>query len=376
MSDLLIDESPVLVIPSLAVKIGLNEAMVLQQIHYWAKKKKTAREGFYWVYNSYEAWQEQFPFFSKSTIGRTIRSLEKLDLLITGNFNKLSFDKTKWYRINYNKLDEYKDKDGEKGFKTPLNQDESSNVSNWNDDGVKLTSSVVSERTNNTLDYPKTTTKNNIKDIVELEKTAPNIDHAPLNKNDEMIKEIIEYLNHVTNSKYRYKTASTKKMLNARINEGYTLADFKRVIDVKSSQWLNSDMEKFLRPSTLFNASKFDNYANEKPLKARRNDFKSKRQNDSQKPLKDLTSENERLKPILDYTAIVDAETFHRVLKVFKEKYPNGEGLPEEVKAIEGNERFSKEERQLPKYMQLDFESGKKESRWIVDILTGIEVKI
>lgn len=281
MSELLIDESPVLVIPSLAVKIGLNEAMVLQQIHYWAKKKKTAREGFYWVYNSYEAWQEQFPFFSKSTIGRTIRSLEKLDLLITGNFNKLSFDKTKWYRINYNKLDEYKDKDGEKGFKTPLNQDESSNVSNWNDDGVKLASSVVSERTNNTIDYPKTTTENNIKDNVDLIK----IDHAASKSTKDKYKEqraeIIDYLNKQAKKKYRTSTKATAKHINARLAEGFTVDDFKRVIDIKVSQWLNDDrMNAYLRPETLF-SGKFESYLNEQPKKAFKgatNDYDRKRE--------------------------------------------------------------------------------------------------
>ena len=67
MSRLLIHESPLQVLPSLAVKIGLNEAIILQQLHYWLNPdhNKNIREGSHWVYNSYEQWQKQFPFGRK-----------------------------------------------------------------------------------------------------------------------------------------------------------------------------------------------------------------------------------------------------------------------------------------------------------------------
>ncbi|WP_411255314.1 hypothetical protein [Neobacillus niacini] len=85
MSKLLINESPVMIIPSLAVKIGVNEAVVLQQIHYWLRISKHTIEGRTWVYNTYEEWQKQLPFWSVSTIKRTIRSLEMLGLLLSEN---------------------------------------------------------------------------------------------------------------------------------------------------------------------------------------------------------------------------------------------------------------------------------------------------
>lgn len=215
------------------------------------------------------------------------------------------------------------------------------------------------------------TSNNNIKDkdIVDSEKTAPEIDNAPLNKNNEMIKEIIEYLNHVTNSKYRYKTAATQKLLNARINEGYTLADFKRVIDVKASQWLNSDMEKFLRPSTLFNATKFDNYANEKPIKPRTNDFKQNRQNDKPKQFEGLKNDVERLQPLLDYTEIADVKQFEMLLTEFKKRYPGGEGLSQELKDMKATSVFSKEERQFTMYVKTELMAGRGD--WIVKAITG-----
>lgn len=113
MSRLLIHENPLMVLPSLAIKIGLNEAIVLQQIHYWLNPliNKNYKEEKYWIYNTYSGWQKQFPFWSEITIKRTINNLEKSLILISKNFNKSNFDKTKWYTINYielNKLNNIK----------------------------------------------------------------------------------------------------------------------------------------------------------------------------------------------------------------------------------------------------------------------------
>ena len=110
MSRLLLDEKPLLVMPRLATLIGLNEAIVLQQVHYWLeinrKTNSNYKDGYYWAYNTYEQWQEQFPFWSKRTIRRIINNLEKMGLLISASYNKLGIDRTKWYRIDYKKLDE------------------------------------------------------------------------------------------------------------------------------------------------------------------------------------------------------------------------------------------------------------------------------
>lgn len=106
MHRLIIDDYPLLIIPSLAEVVGLNEAIILQQIHFWTSKKKHHNDGRYWVYNSYDGWAEQFPFWSKSTIVRILRRLEDRGLIIVGNYNRLKIDQTKWYAINYDKLNE------------------------------------------------------------------------------------------------------------------------------------------------------------------------------------------------------------------------------------------------------------------------------
>ena len=80
------------------------------------------------------------------------------------------------------------------------------------------------------------------------------------------IKEIIQYLNDVCGTRYRYQTKGTQEHINARIKEGYTVDDFKTVIDKKFEEWNGTDMEKFLRPETLF-AGKFESYLNQKIVK-------------------------------------------------------------------------------------------------------------
>ena len=77
-----------------------------------------------------------------------------------------------------------------------------------------------------------------------------------------LIKEIIDYLNEKTNKNYTYKSNVTKRLINARTEEGFTLEDFKIVIDKKTKDWDNPKMEKYLRPQTLF-STKFEAYLNE-----------------------------------------------------------------------------------------------------------------
>ena len=74
--------------------------------------------------------------------------------------------------------------------------------------------------------------------------------------------EIISYLNNKSGKRFSYKNQQTKKYINARIKEGYILDDFKKVIDIKCLKWLNSSMEDYLRPQTLF-SNKFEGYINE-----------------------------------------------------------------------------------------------------------------
>ena len=107
MSRLLIQEPPLQVLPSLAVAIGLNEAIFIQQLHYWLADPNIGveKEGHKWVYNSNASWLEQFPFWSESTLRRTLMSLKKKKLIIVMKLSEDQRDRTNYYRIDYQCLD-------------------------------------------------------------------------------------------------------------------------------------------------------------------------------------------------------------------------------------------------------------------------------
>ncbi len=113
------------------------------------------------------------------------------------------------------------------------------------------------------LESPKkdsnvTVTSRNATDIeLELEEE--------LDKEREVIPyvEIINYLNDAAAKNYRHSTNKTKTLIKARVSEGFTIDDFKKVIDVKTKEWKNDkNMSKFLRPETLF-GTKFEGYLNQ-----------------------------------------------------------------------------------------------------------------
>ena len=77
---------------------------------------------------------------------------------------------------------------------------------------------------------------------------------------------MIDYLNQKLGARYKYNSKNTVLHIKARVNEGFTVDDFKVVIDKKFSAWKGTEWEKYLRPETLF-GTKFEGYLNEKSFK-------------------------------------------------------------------------------------------------------------
>ena len=80
--------------------------------------------------------------------------------------------------------------------------------------------------------------------------------------NDDLILEIINYLNECTGKSYKPTSKVALININARLKEGYTKDDFIKVISVKSTKWLGTKFEDYLTPNTLF-GNKFESYLNE-----------------------------------------------------------------------------------------------------------------
>ena len=103
-------------------------------------------------------------------------------------------------------------------------------------------------------------------------------------KDKEIYSSIISYLNEKAGTKYRASSQKTKTCINGRLAEGFTLEDFKTVIDKKCTEWLGSDMEQYLRPETLF-GTKFEGYLNAKVRQGKKEvipDWMKKEQEDKE----------------------------------------------------------------------------------------------
>lgn len=207
-----------------AVQYGVDEAILLENLNFWLTKnqanEKHFYDGEYWTYNSSRAFTVMFPYWSKNQIERIIKSLKDKQLILTGNYNATPYDRTRWFAFTHK-------------AKSLYGNAEMENVE------------IVNESLETKIPIPYISTDT---------KTDINL-YAP----------IVDYLNERAGTKYRSSSDKTKKVINARLAEDFTLEDFKKVIDIKCDEWKGTEFEKFLRPETLF-GTKFENYLNQKPV--------------------------------------------------------------------------------------------------------------
>lgn len=208
LSKLLYNERPLLIPPTLATKIGLNEAIVLQQVHYWVaeinkRANRNFKDGHYWTFNSYKKWKEQFPFWSLKTIQRIFEKLEKMNLLITGNFNKLSMDRTKWYRINYQQLELLENE-------TATNRDDHlDNLTKC--DEVNLTKALPESN------IPETTTENNDNGATSRSALPSQKINDVDNSNADIVQQAVSYYLSVYEKEFKEDHPKLKKAQWSRI---------------------------------------------------------------------------------------------------------------------------------------------------------------
>ena len=222
---------------------GVNEAIMYQYFSYWIAKNKANDKHFYdgytWTYNSQKALTELFPFWNRAKIQRIISSLENQGLLIKGNYNQLAYDRTTWYALPE--------------FEQSVVQNQTVNCSDLNNERFKNEQPIP-------INYQltKQLTNKDIKDIVEHSPTEP----VPY-------QEVVEYLNQKTGKNFKHTSKVTQRHIRARLAEGFTVNDFKQVIDKKCSDWLRDQkMKEYLRPETLF-GTKFESYLNSKTTTAK-----------------------------------------------------------------------------------------------------------
>jgi hypothetical protein len=87
----------------IAVKHGVNEAIFIENLRFWVAKnqanKKHFYDGRYWTYNSMKAYAELFPYWTAHQVRRIIENLIDQGVIITGNYNQNTYDRTQWYTL-------------------------------------------------------------------------------------------------------------------------------------------------------------------------------------------------------------------------------------------------------------------------------------
>jgi len=127
---------------------------------------------------------------------------------------------------------------------------------------VKKRNELIIERV--LIKAPKKVVSEVVEEVVQIEpiKKAPRQPKVEPKNQHNLIEPIIDYLNECTGKSYKTNSKIAISNINARLKEGYTLDDFKKVIQVKSTKWIGTKWEDYLTPNTLF-GTKFESYLNE-----------------------------------------------------------------------------------------------------------------
>lgn len=261
---LLMPQRPIVINPDLAYSIGLNEAIVLQQVNYWLKDTTSGHErnGVRWIYNTTEQWLEQFPFWSESTLKRTFTRLKTLGVLKIEQLNKSQRDMTNYYTINYTSdlLDEVKVSESKKSkCIIPSGQNEPMEPVNVNRSIGSERAAVIRSNWHDVL------TENTTESTTEI----TGKDSCPVASQPDVTasaKLVLEHFNQVTKSSYR-DGKTTMGYIRGRLADGYAVADLIRVTDYTNAKWADdAKMSDYLRPKTLFGPENFQTY-NQNALK-------------------------------------------------------------------------------------------------------------
>lgn len=215
----------------IAKQYDIVTAIMLDNFYFWISKNKANDKNFYngryWTYNTYEALAELFPYLSTRQVRYAIQKMIDNNLIMTDNFNPNKYDRTLYYAIT------------DFGYSI-LQNCQMYNIYNITDTNTNTIKENITKESS-TTDQPCKIKKAS-KDILQE-------------------KEIIDYLNEKAKTRYTACKSNTK-FIAARLKE-YSLEDLKSVIDCKCKEWKGTNMEMYLRPETLFNATKFESYYNQ-----------------------------------------------------------------------------------------------------------------
>ena len=191
----------------LATKYGIEEAIIIEHLAFWINKNvannKNNIDGYYWTYNSSKAFKELFPYISEKKIQRVLKKLEELEIIKSGNYNKSSYDRTKWYTIT--------------------------------DKSIRQIYTIHLPKLSNGL-------AQSVQPIPDINTSInSDIKHNTITSHE--VNQIIEYFNNIFQTKYRL-TADRNKKIKLRL-KSYSLEEIKSAIDnLKQSSFHNGNNDR------------------------------------------------------------------------------------------------------------------------------------
>lgn len=221
------------IIPIPAIYLKITEdyptAALLNQLIYWSDRTHR-KDGYF--YKSYKEWEDEI-YLSKYQVMRSIKKLKSMGIVETA-LKKANGAPTVHYKVDSKVTSQWIVKFLNNGKSTNLTMDSEETQQSL----TEITTEITTETTNN--------------NILSGNPTVSTIPY----------KEIISYLNEKAGKQFKHNTGKSKRCIEARWNEDFRLDDFKKVIDIKTSEWLGTSQEKYLRPETLF-GTKFEGYLNQ-----------------------------------------------------------------------------------------------------------------
>lgn len=196
-----------------AKELGINESIIVEHLIFWIGKNQKSEKNFYdgrtWMFDSYTAFAKRITYMSERQIGRVLCSLEAKGIILSANYNKMKYDRTKWYAFT--------------------------------DFGCSKIHEWYGE------------------DLIRVDPISSNVEPIPVSitdrdvNNNTQITNVLAKLNQKTGSEFCVDK-NTKDLIDARLADGYTEEDFYCVIEKMTILWDNDSMRPNLRPSVLFGA--------------------------------------------------------------------------------------------------------------------------
>lgn len=222
-----------------AKEVGTNAAVLLENIAWWVRtneaNERNLHDGKYWTYNSVDAFAKLFPYLSKKQIRTALDKLEEFGYLETGCFNEQWSNRTKWYTVT---------------DKAVVALGDSSHFPD-SANGICQKGQMSTDENGNSL-YIYTDINTAEKPDNGVAEQKPTV--------GEIVREVISYLNEVCGTSFKPNNKATHRHINRRLQEGFTVEDFRAVIDDRYRRWGNDPkMREYLQPNTLF-CTKFEGY--------------------------------------------------------------------------------------------------------------------